>query len=91
MLEHYLGWVVISLENWEVNNKNIVYSKRKNMPDFDQTVESLMHKFPNLDRMICETLLKTPPDKLRNYIDLPEKRKPEVEEDDLLLKSVEIT
>ena len=50
-----------------------------------------MQKFPNLDRMICETLLKTPPEKLRNYIDLPEKRTPNIEEENLVLKSVEIT
>ena len=59
--------------------------------NFEEKVEALMQKFPNLDRMICETLLKTPPEKLRNYIDLPEKRTPNIEEENLVLKSVEIT
>ena len=35
----------------------------------DAQVAELMSHFPRLDRMMCETLLKTPPQRLREYIE----------------------
>ena len=65
----------------------IVQSKK--MPDLEDQVKELMLAFPKLDRMICETLLKTSPESLQTYLGQPETKGKQPEE--LVLKSVEIS
>ena len=44
--------------------------------DFEEKVQFLMREFPLLDRMVCETLLKTPEDKLKEYLETQPKLDP---------------
>ena len=37
------------------------------MPDEEQ-IKALLRMFPNLDRLMCETLLNTPPEKLQELL-----------------------
>lgn len=59
------------------------------MPDLEDQVKELMLAFPKLDRMMCETLLKMPPESLKSYMEEPKTTNNQPE--DLILKSVEIT
>ena len=34
----------------------------------EEKIEALLRMFPNLDRLICETLLTTPPEKLKEFL-----------------------
>ena len=45
------------------------------MPD-EENVKALLQMFPNLDRLICETLLTAPPEKLKELLAGEGERKP---------------
>ena len=45
------------------------------MPEEEQ-VKTLMQMFPNLDRLMCETLLKTPPERLQELLACDSPREP---------------